>query len=230
MSLLTICQNAAQEIRVAKPSTIVGNTDETAVMLLRAASRAGKVLARRHDWQVLQKEATITTADATASYALASDYDHHVNDTLWDRTNYWKMTGPTSPQDWQTLQSGIVTSGVRRWFRVKAGLMYIYPTPSSADTLAYEYVSNGWCQDAGGTAQTDWAADTDTGVISEYLIEAGTIWRGLKAMGMAYAEEKQEHDAEVDLAVMRDAGAPTVQMHGEAKFDYGVNVPEGGFG
>lgn len=45
MSLLSICQEVAAEIPVAAPTSIVGNPDGTAQLML--AQRAGEALARR---------------------------------------------------------------------------------------------------------------------------------------------------------------------------------------
>lgn len=55
MTLLTICQDAANEIGVPSPSTVVGSTDTTNIQLLAAANREGKNLVAGYDWQTLIK-------------------------------------------------------------------------------------------------------------------------------------------------------------------------------
>ena len=42
MTLLSICQDAAKEIGVPSPSTVIGSTDTTNIQLLAAANREGK--------------------------------------------------------------------------------------------------------------------------------------------------------------------------------------------
>ena len=69
MSLLTICQNAAEEIGLNKPSTIIGNTNATAVRLLRHATRTGAVMAKKN-WHELIKTVTFSTADGEPQQAL----------------------------------------------------------------------------------------------------------------------------------------------------------------
>ena len=53
MTLLTICQDAAKEIGVPSPTTVIGSTDTTNIQLLAAANREGKNLVSGYDWQVL---------------------------------------------------------------------------------------------------------------------------------------------------------------------------------
>ena len=52
-----------------------------------------------------------------------------------------------TPQEWQLIKSGVVTSYPRQRYRIwgnSASKLYIDPTPSTAETLAFEYVSYGW--------------------------------------------------------------------------------------
>ena len=79
MTLLPMCQQAAKETGFDAPSTIISNTDQTAIKLLAAAQTEGKTLALgtipssrpgapkggRHDWQVLIKEHTFNTVVST---------------------------------------------------------------------------------------------------------------------------------------------------------------------
>lgn len=66
-----------------------------------------------------------------------------------------RLFGPASAQQWQELKSGIIADGTRRWFRVRGGLLLIHPTPTvTGDTIAYDYVSNGWCQSAASVVAT----------------------------------------------------------------------------
>jgi len=106
------------------------------------------------------------------------------------------------------------------------------PTPASGVSMVYEYVSKNWCQSSGGSGQTAWAADTDTGILDEYLIELDTLWRVLNRMGMAYAEEKEEAEQQIELALAGDGGAPKLSLNsstGTHLIDAN-NVPDTGIG
>lgn len=110
---------------------------------------------------------------------------------------------PIKPQEWQLYKSGLVDAQIQDRFRIKErdGLMYLHPTPSGTETIAYEYVSKNFCESQGGTAQSTWQADTDVGLASaveqfegyEELFELSLIWRLLNRLGQPYFEEKAEY-------------------------------------
>ena len=234
MTLLSMCQGALREIgEMEVPTSIVGNTNLTAVQILNLAQREGRELSRRYDWQALVKEKTFTTTAAAAQTgSIPSDMRHIVSATWWDRANYWRILGPASEAQWQALNSGIVTAGVRRWFRIRGDSFLLWPTPTNTtDTIAFEYVSNQWCETSLGTGQSAWAADTDVGVIDEELMQMGLVWRFLKAKGLMYADEIGSYEREVEKAIARDGGMVTLNMTGAAGYtELGTNLPDTGFG
>jgi hypothetical protein len=318
MSLLSICQTVAGQIPVAVPTSIVGNGDETAMLLLALAQDAGEALARKPDggWVDMITEYDFTTA-ATANnitgtiantgpggtaqitgltlgspanpvsinawqafgtgvpgnaivtavtlndphsiitlnqaatqlgageftfgqsdYALPSDFKVPVDNTMWDRSRFWSMRGPLSPQQWQLYKSSVIgRASIQRRFRFRQtnGVMVfsIDPVPTdNGSALVFEYVSNGWCQSTGGTRQTQWEADTDTGILDEYLIRLGLKWRVLRRKGMSYAEELNEYESEVAKAMSKDGGAAILDLtpNNQLTLIGPWNLPETGFG
>ena len=93
-------------------------------------------------------------------------------------------------------------------------------------------MSNAWCASSVGALQTQWAADTDVGVLDEFLIRKGVQWRLLERLGMAYDVAQAEYEDLADRAVAHDAGTQILEMVKTA----GVtlvgpwNVPETGYG
>jgi hypothetical protein len=80
-----------------------------------------------------------------------------------------------------------------------------------------------------GAMSPDWAADTDTSILDEDLIELGVIWRVLRRLGMAYDEEKEEYERRLDLAIARDGGTAVLDLARSGVWPmigYG-NIPEG---
>jgi hypothetical protein len=69
---------------------------------------------------------------------------------------------------------------VENW-RQRGDDVLIAPTATAGDTYAFEYVSLNWCQSAAAAEQAAWAADTDTGILSEELMTDGIVWRYLYA-------------------------------------------------
>ncbi|MGI9345509.1 MAG: hypothetical protein ACR2PW_04510 [Gammaproteobacteria bacterium] len=232
MTLLSICQDVLEEVgNFDVPDTIIGNTNDTAKQILALANREGRLLSRRADWEEMQTEHTFTTVASTETYSPPSDFRYLIDGTLWDRTNYWELRGPASPQEWQELKSGIITEGTRKWIRFRLGTLYVHPVPTTTDNLVYEYVSKNWCQSSGSVGQTKWVADDDTGVIDEELMLAGIKWRWRAAKELPYAEDYNEYESLVESAMARNGGTRVLNANGSnLGVNDAVNIPEGNFG
>ena len=202
MSLLSICQNACDEVGLKQPSSIIGNAEPIPKRCLRYAQKTGRELIREN-FDLLIDEYTFNTVNGTESYAVPGDFDHFVPYTHYNRTTDRKMY-PIQPEEWQHYKSALVDTQIndRFRFRGRTGQLFIHPTPTSAETMSYEYVSKNFCESQGGTAQSSWQADTDVGLATaveqfegyEELFELGLIWRLLNRLGEPYAEEKAEYD------------------------------------
>lgn len=229
MSLLTACQACIKETGVgAVPSTIISNTDATAVQLNALAERAAKYLMRRN-WQKMVREHTITTVATTATYALPSDWARYISETAWDATNYWPMRGSLDPQMWTALKRGIVTiASGRKQFRVYGNLVQIIPTPDTSDeSLIIEYLRNTpWTDSTGVTYRTAATADADITVFPEVLLELELIWRWKREKGLSYADERKDADDMTALLFAQDTPAPIIDYGTSPTPPYLPNVPE----
>ena len=247
MTLLSLVQNISKETGFGSPATVIGSSDATAIQMLALSNKGGKQLAKRGDgvkgFSILQTEHTFTTVSGTAEYALPSDYEWLLTDSLWDRTNAWKLSGPVSPQEWQQIKSGVLagSTGPRRRVRIKRSAtaepvtstkaFFVDPTPATTgDTLVFEYMSNAWCESSAGVNQSSWAADTDVGILDEYLLELQLKFMFLKAKGQEYGDDKHEFELELQQAIARDGGARIVNMGGPSELFLTANLPEAGFG
>jgi len=229
MSLLTIVQGAAAELKLVKPATVIGSTDPNAPQLLALANKEGKELARRFDWQVLTKEATFTTVATetqTTLSTVAADFDHYINETMWNRTQNWRVLGPLTPEEWQRKKASAAQAQIGNWFRIRGDSILFYPTPAAGESIYFEYTSTKWCQSEASVAQAAWAADTDTALIDEEIIRLGIVWRFRKAKGFDYGEDFRTYEAALEAVFGADAGNPLVDMTGEPE-GFGAHLPEG---
>jgi len=170
---------------------------------------------------------------------LPSDFKYLVDDTLWDRNNYWEMRGPLNPRQWQIYKSSVLgdTATTRRRWRIaningEGKKFYLDPTPTSVDDLVLEYMSTGWCRSASGTPQVRWQADTDEIVLDEFVYRLGLKWRILNRLGLDYLEEKNEYENEVENAIGRDTGGDELSLTGPSPISLltTCNVPDTGYG
>lgn len=172
------------------------------------------------------------------SYALPTNIRSFIAATFWDRNFRWPMLGPLSAQEWETIISGICPSGPRIQFRVVNNMMEITPLPgtSQTDQIAYEYVSNSWCTNAAGVANTAsggvcrFAADTDLYLWPENTLRLGVKYRFLKAKGLPFTEELIEYNAARDFQLASSGGSRSLRMNAGyrgVKLIGWDNIPDG---
>ena len=234
MTILSMCQNVADFTGFERPTSVISNTDPIARQLLALAQREGKQLMRVSDWAILKKEHTFSTSNGTAAYALPSDFDRLVLETSYNRSDNDILTGPISSAEYQLVNHGMATTGTTEKFRLKAASnalnFELDPTPSSTQTIGFEYVSNQFCQSSGGSGQAAWAADTDTGILDETTMEMGITWRFKAAHGLDFAEDFRQYQLEVRQAVARNGSSPVLQLDDARKLIVGPYQSDGNYG
>jgi hypothetical protein len=231
MSLLSAIQNACDRIGIARPSSVVGSTDQQTLRLLGYAQQEGKELARKYDWQVLVKETTFSsTATAVQTSAgstvIPADFDRFKDGTFYNRTEKREVYGPLNADEWQYTQS-VVSRVFVEAYRVRGDQLLMTPGDTSGDTIAFEYVSKKWVTQQNGTATAAWTADADAAALNEELITLGVVWRFKAAQGLDYAEEFRTYEAQCANEYMRDGGRRVLNMAGGIKPRRGVVIPEG---
>jgi hypothetical protein len=226
VSLLTACQNVVKETGIGTaPSTIISNADLTAIQLNALAERSAKKLAKMN-WQRMVREQTITTSSSLDLYSLPSDWGRYISDTAWDTTNYWPMRGSIDPAMWQALKRGIVATSIRKRFRLRGNMVMVYPTPTSADVLIFEYLRNTpWVASDGTTYKAAATADADTTVFPEYLLELEIKWRFKHAKGLDYSEDFAEAEREIAKAFAQDTPAYALNFGTTAAPAFAANLP-----
>lgn len=235
MSLLTIVQKTARQTRLFDtPLTVVGNTDRFVAQAQELLFEIGEELKELYNWEQLVKLQTFATVASQESYSIDtivtdSDWASFIGNTMWDRTNLRECLIVDYAR-YQWLKSGLGTSaGIDRNISQYGGSLYIYPTPTSADTLAFYYKSNYWIASSGGTAQADWLADTDTSLFPEYLLQLGLRFKLLQANGLPYEDEYQAYTNRRDAEAEKNK--PKQSIGGRRFTRYPVaNIPESGFG
>lgn len=206
MTLLTVIQNSCDRLGITRPTVAYASTDQQILQLVGLAQQEGKELSKRHPWQALTKEKTFTTTAAeTQTSAIPSDFDRFVDETMYNRSQTRGIAGPLSPQEWQFNKS-VVASTIIQAFRQRGNSILITPTPTAGETVAYEYISANWCQSNAAVERSAWAADADTGIVSEELMTLGVIWRWQKAKGLDYAESFRTYEIQLAQISNRDGG------------------------
>jgi len=176
MTLLSLCQAVTDEVGILRPATIASNTEPDAQKLLRYANKVGKRLMKVFPWQVLRTEKTFTAiAGGVQTGILPADFDRIVPETFWNRSGSELITGPVGAVEWQGYKTFGYNYPERR-FIYRGNSVEIIQDMAGGETLAFEYISNHWCQSASAVGQAALAADTDTTIIDEDLLIAGMVY------------------------------------------------------
>jgi hypothetical protein len=236
MTLLTICEDAADEIGIPQPATVINNSDPSVLQLLRSANREGKTLAKK-PWEILKKEGSFTSSAAESQGLLttiASDFGRFSNDTLYNRTTKFKIFGPITDTQWQRLKAS-TASGIRSYFRIRTGKLNVHPQMTGSQSVFFEYYSKNWVDSGTGAtpAVTDAAVfnnDANTVVFDEELLTMGVVWRFLKSKGLPYADQQAEYTQALRDMLTQDGAKGIINMTGGVYEGWPANVPEVGFG
>ena len=228
--MLNVVQIAAQafgELGLPQPSQVAGGNTADGPQILALLNREGNELARTEDaWPALRGEQLITLVPGQQGYAFPSDILYYRPSTGWDRSTHWRLAGPLSDREWQAIRSGIVVASPRLRFRLYGGQLQIDPVPTSADTIAFEYVSTNWCQSAALAPQSSFMADTDIPLLPDDLFVLGLKWRFLAAKGFNYSEEKAAYIEARDRSISRANASDVLSLNLRMPRVGGLGLPQ----
>lgn len=185
----------------------------------------------------LSQPATSSNTGATytlckVKYAMPSDYDRQIDRTHWDKSKHWEMLGPESPQQWEWLISGYISTGPRVRYRIFGGYFQIWPMMSTSEVLGFEYVSNAWASSSGGTAQSSMTADTDTCIFPDRLMVTLLKLKFWQVKGFDTSAFLEDYVSQLNIAKANDAGSPDLSLSPRAsKLLIGwEQIPDSGYG
>ncbi len=161
----------------------------------------------------------VTLTFGQLRYAFPTDFDRLINRTQWDRTDHWELIGPETPQEWQFLKSGWISTGPRMRFRQLGNLFQVWPFPANAMSLGFEYVSTYWVAAASAAlSKSSFTVDTDTCAFSDRLMTLGLKMRYREAKGFDVGNPTvpgtlaYDFNHQLELEKSMDAGAKTLSM------------------
>ena len=145
-------------------------------------------------------------------YALPSDYESLVPRTQWDKSKHWEMMGPESPQQWEWLLSGYISTGPRVRWRLLGGYFQIWPGFSNTEVLGFEYRSNAWAATAAGVAKSSFTVDTDTCIYPDRLMVIATKLKYFEAKGFDTTAMYRDYMMLLDTVIAQDTSAPNLSF------------------
>jgi hypothetical protein len=165
-------------------------------------------------------------------YDLPSDYESAVPRTMWDLSKHWEMLGPESPQQWEWLLSGFISTGPRIRWRLLGKYFQIWPGVSTNELLGYEYRSNGWALSSTGVVKTSFTADSDTCIYPDRLMVLATKLKYFEAKGFDTTAMYRNYIEEFEIVRAQDMSAANLSFAprpGTVLIGYD-NIPDTGYG
>lgn len=232
MSLLTICQNAADQIGLFRPSDIIGSSNQIAQQLLRMAKLEIEDLASQRMWNALIKEGTITLVAGDQDYAVPADFWGLAPGTTWDRTEEWEAI-VVDPQHWALLKGRDYFTTTNRHFRIFDDQFQFFETITAADAgneIKYEYISTYKVRDVVDTPKATFTANTDTTIFSEELVTQGIVWRYKHAKGLDYQMDMAVYERMKHREASKDGSTSILDLRGRKSETLGPHVKDHAYG
>lgn len=235
MTLLSICQDTADVIGIARPVAIITGTDQLSRQMLGFAKETLEELSLM-SWPKLEVPYSFDTVADQAAYALPDDFGREVGDTVYGNARYSQLRGSLTPSDWARQRNVLPGLGFYR-FRIFGNplTLSLTPTPQVAETIVMEYQTCNRVALVAGEFASTYMNDTDVSVIPEYLMKKGLKWRLRRAKGLDYSEEFDDYEIARQQALAQDMqfGSMPVAFRGiydgESYVGCGY-VPETGYG
>lgn len=242
-TLKQLCDDALQEVGFSTPSTYVGNSDDTAQQMVRIFTSTGDALYKTSPpFSNLVAQDSITLADGTQTYNLASDFGHMLPETMWDTTDDRLTLGPVTNEEYAYETSWGVVNGLNLRWRIQGRTIsaatdaqlfdVVFSTTigsgEDGNVLTYRYVKQHWLYN-GTTGQSVPSTDDDQIAFNDELFTKGLIWRFLRAKGFPWETQFQEYTNDLLQAQARNGGMRKVRfIRGNGVL--GTVVPDRGFG
>lgn len=213
MSLLTICQDAADEIGIAAPSSVIGNTEPDVQKLFRMVRKVNQRLTNRIQWNSLRRQREYTLiGQSEQTDIFPTDLQRMIPETFWNVTQQFNIAGPKTPVEWQSLRAQQYDNDVSSKYTIQGRRLFMIPNPRAGDKSEFEFQSNEIVVSETGTPQTEWLSNTDLPVIDGELLTYGVIYMFQKSEGLEYLDSYNEFMDYLQIAIGNSRQAEDVMV------------------
>lgn len=142
MTILSIAQQVADDIALARPETLFPvQQDDTARRLLRAITAVARHLGATYDWQQLQHDHVFRSISGPLQPgALPVDFLRFIEGTIVDRTRKLQFCRGNIPSEWASRAMWGFTQMPWQW-RQQGNDLYMLPAALPDSEIFFSYVS-----------------------------------------------------------------------------------------
>lgn len=236
MTLLTAINRAQRRLSLPVTSGVVADGQETQNLLWELANAEAEDILKRdeYDWPLLKRTQSFTASLASLqSSGKPSNFQRAIAETFWNQTSNRKVFGPLNDEEWGVANGSSVTSATWQSAMFRYDGLHIYPVPTAADTITYDYIINTPIQATGGGAyKTLFTADNDVYLFGDSLLMLGVRWRYMADKGRDYAEALKDYELALAAEYRAQKGAARVLTIApeEVAWPPDALVPDTGYG
>jgi hypothetical protein len=231
MTTLSVIQDACTSgIALEKPTAVFGSATREHIELASLINEAGYMIAAAHEWQTLNKIATITGDGSDETFALPSDFDRMLEKSqLWSSSLETPLTPISDRDEWLGLDVQSFDFVTNAWI-IYGNQIHIKPALASAVTVKYFYQSHHWAQTSALVNVDEFSADTDTFRLNNRLLKLALVYKWREMKGLPYAENMADYQDLLAKLINRDKGSRIFRigkavMPRDAVFAYPQNIP-----
>lgn len=237
MSLLSICQDVADVVGLARPAAILTGTDQLSRQMLGFMKETLEELSLM-DWPILQVPYQFATVVNQQAYALPADFGREIADTAFLASQYYSMRGSMTPGDWQRNRNALPSQIGRYKFRF-FGLplkLNVTPVPGTVEQVVLEYATLfRVIKAADGLPALAFTDDADISIVPEDLMRKGLKWRIRRAKGLDYSEEFNDYEIARAQRIAQSLALGSMAVAYRSQIESGADIsmgfiPEFGFG
>lgn len=237
MTLLSAANEAQRELSLPVTATLIADGQETQNLLYRLANKEAKELLRRSEYTfpALRRTQSFTASLASLQSAPGkpANYLRAIPETFWNDTTARQIGGPLNEEEWALANGASVTSSIQQYAMFRYDGLHLYPVPTSADTITYDYVINTPALAVDGTTyKTAFSVDTDAYLLDDELLTLGMVWRYLKTKGRDYAEALRDYEFALAgfATAARTPRTLSIAPSEDSAWLGAPNIPDSGFG
>lgn len=230
MTTLSVIQDACTSgIALEKPTSVFGSSTREHIELASLINEAGYMIADAHEWQTLNRIATITGDGTDEDFILPTDFSRMLDKSqLWSSSLETPLTPISDRDEWLGLDVQSFDFVINAWI-IYGNEVHIKPALTAGVTVKYFYQSHHWARSAAPANIDQFSADTDTFRLSERLLKLALIYKWREMKGLPYAENMADYQDLLSKLIARDKGSRIIRigkatMPRDAVFAYPQNI------
>jgi len=230
MTTLSIIQDACTSgIALEKPTAVFGSATREHIELASLLNEAGYMIAAAHEWQTLNKIATITGDGSDETFTLPTDFDRMLEKSqLWSSSLETPLTPISDRDEWLGLDVQSFDFVINAWI-IYGNQIHVKPALAAGVTVKYFYQSHHWAQTSALVNVDEFSADTDTFRLNNRLLKLALVYKWREMKGLPYAENMADYQDLLAKLIARDKGSRIIRigkatMPRDAVFAYPQNI------